>query len=161
MATHSGGRSQFRLSEWKKNSYTQVTFNQVTYICGIDDKKLRMRIHTLSCTEKRVHMGNIIFGSMVIGPWYCVRNIEPRYWVPSIGSIGLSKAKTIKRRRSFGKEIDSSIEYLMRSKIWNTGDWFMVHSWIWIKEEPKHYKMDKFYWWVKSQGLNSSIFVWF
>ena len=126
--------------------------------------KGRVCIYTHFHAWKSAYMWeSLFFGSMVFGPWYCVRSIEPRYWVPSIGSLWFwtmvwVRPKTIKRRRSFGKGWTQVFEYLMKSKIWNTGDWFMVHSWIWIKEEPEHKKMDKFYWWVKTQDLNSSIF---
>ena len=95
METHSDGRSQFRLSEWKKKRYTQLRLNQVMYTCGFDDKKARIRIHELSCKEKHVHVGKLIFGPWYLvlgiwtygfGPWYLVRSVEPRYWDPSIGS---------------------------------------------------------------------------
>ena len=69
----------------KEKRHTQVSFDEVAYTRGIADQKSRM--HALSWTEKRVHVGKLIFRSMVFGPWYCVRSIKPRYWVPSIGSL--------------------------------------------------------------------------
>ena len=72
--------------------YTRrFTIYKGVYTRRIADQKSRMHMHTLSCTEKRVHVGKLIFGSvvfrpMVFGPWYYVQSVEPRYWVPSIGS---------------------------------------------------------------------------
>ena len=96
MATHSDDRSQFRLSKWRKKRYTQVPLNQVTYTCKITDQKACIRMHTLSCKEKRVHVGKIIFGPWYLvlgiwtygfGPWYLIRSVEPRYWVHRIDSL--------------------------------------------------------------------------
>jgi len=70
MATHFGNRSQFRLSEWRKNIYTQVHHDQSTYTCGLDVPKSCMRIYALSCKEKHVHVGELMFG-----PWYLVLGI--------------------------------------------------------------------------------------
>jgi len=135
---------------WSKvvYAYTCIFMHKITHSCG----KAYFQDH-----------GIWTYG---FGPWYCIWSIEPRFWVPSIGSLWFwtmvwVRPKTIKRRRSFGKGIDLRIEYLMKSKICNIGDRFMVYNWIWIKEEPEHKKTDKFYWWIKTQVLNSSIFVWF
>jgi len=89
MAIHSNERSLFRLSEWKKNIYTQVTLNQVAYTCGIADQKSRTSIHALSCMKKRVHVGKIIFGSMVFGPMVLDLGIASEISNPGIGSLAL------------------------------------------------------------------------
>ena len=41
-----------------------------TYSRGIADQKSRMRMHELSCTEKRVHVGKLIFGSVYLDLWF-------------------------------------------------------------------------------------------
>jgi len=48
----------------------QVPLNKIVYTCGITDQKDRIRMHALSCKEKHVHVGNLMFG-----PWYLVRHI--------------------------------------------------------------------------------------
>jgi len=96
MATHSDCRSQFRLLEWKKNSYKQFPLNQATYTHGIIDQKVHMHIHTLSCTKKCVHVGKLIFSPWYLvlgiwtygfGPWYLVWSVEPKYLVQGIDSL--------------------------------------------------------------------------
>jgi len=71
----------------------QVPLNQVVYTHGITDQKVRIHMHALSCKEKRVRVGKLIFGSWYLilgiwtygfGPWYLVRSVEPRYWVHGI-----------------------------------------------------------------------------
>ena len=95
----------------KKIRYTQVPLNQVTYTCRIADQKARIRMHALSCKEKHVHVGKLIFGPWYLvlgiwtygfGPWYLV-------WLHSIDSLWfwtmvLGKAENNKRgKRSLGK----------------------------------------------------------
>ena len=44
--------------------YTRrLTIYKDVYTRGIADQKSRMRMHAHSCTEKRVHVGKLIFGS--------------------------------------------------------------------------------------------------
>jgi len=62
-------------------------FDKVAYTRRITEQKSRMRMHALSCRGKHVHVGKLIFTTMVFGPWYCIQSIEPRFWVPSIGSL--------------------------------------------------------------------------
>jgi hypothetical protein len=42
-----------------KEIYTQVHLDEDAYTRGLDVSKARMRIHALSCKEKRVHVGNL------------------------------------------------------------------------------------------------------
>ena len=63
-------------------------------------------MHALSCKEKHVHEGKLVFSPWYLvlgirtygfGPWYLVLCVEPRYWVLSFGykwfwTMVLSKA---------------------------------------------------------------------
>jgi len=51
----------------KEKIYTQVHLDEDAYTRGLDVTKVRMRVHTLSRKEKRVHVGELTFG-----PWYLV-----------------------------------------------------------------------------------------
>ena len=71
----------------------QVHLNQVAYTCGFDDQKVRICMHALSCKEKHVHVGKLIFGPWYLvlriwtygfGPWSLVQSVEPLYWVHGI-----------------------------------------------------------------------------
>ena len=68
----------------------QVHHDQAAYTRGLDVPKTRMRIHTLSHKDRRVHVGKLSFGLWYlvhgIGPWYLVRSVDPRYWVQGIVS---------------------------------------------------------------------------
>ena len=53
-------------------------------------------MHALSCKEKRVHVGKLIFGPWYLvlgiwthgfGPWYLIQCVEPKYWVHGIDSL--------------------------------------------------------------------------
>jgi len=46
----------------KEKSYTQFHLDKVAYTRGLDISKAHMRIHALSCKEKRVHVGKLTFG---------------------------------------------------------------------------------------------------
>ena len=48
-----------------------------------------MRIHAFSCTEKRVHVGKLIFGFEVFRPMVLVLGIAFEVLNPGIGSIVL------------------------------------------------------------------------
>ena len=79
MATLSGDRSQFQILvqafRMKKKIYTQVHLDEGAYTHGLDVTKSRMRIHALSCKEKRVYVGELTFGL-----WYLVLDIRPMVW---------------------------------------------------------------------------------
>ena len=47
----------------KEKIYTQVHLDKDTYTRGLDVTKAHMRIHTLSCKEKCIYVGELIFGS--------------------------------------------------------------------------------------------------
>jgi len=51
----------------KEKIYTQVHLDEDVDTRGLDVPKARMHIHTLSCKEKHVHVGELTFG-----PWYLV-----------------------------------------------------------------------------------------
>ena len=70
METHSGDRLQFRFLEWKKNVYTQVHHDEDAYTWGFVVQKSRICRHALSCKEKCIHVGELIFG-----PCYLVLGI--------------------------------------------------------------------------------------
>jgi len=83
------------LQKWKKNIYTQVHLDEAAYTRRLDVWKMRMCIHALSCKEKHVHVGELIFGPWYLvfgiwtygfGPWYLVGCVDPKYWVHGIGS---------------------------------------------------------------------------
>ena len=59
------------------------------YTRGIADQKSRMRIHALSCMEKHVHVGKLIFWSMVFRPMVLVLGIASEVLNPGIGSLVL------------------------------------------------------------------------
>ena len=69
--------------------YRRFTIYKGTYTRGIVDQKSCIRMHALSCTEKRVHVGKIIFGSMVFRPMVLVLGILSEVLNPSIGSLVL------------------------------------------------------------------------
>jgi len=48
-----------------------------------------MHMHALSCMEKRVHVGNIIFGFVVFRPMVLVLGIASEVLNPGIGSLTL------------------------------------------------------------------------
>ena len=73
----------------KEKRYTQVPLNQVAYTRGIADQKVRMRMHALSCTKKRVHVGKLIFGSVVFRPMVLVLGIVFEVFNPGIESLVL------------------------------------------------------------------------
>ena len=73
----------------KEKRYTQVPLNQIAYTGGIADQKSHMCMHTLSCTEKRVHVGKLIFGSVVFRPMALVLGIASEVLNPGIGSLVL------------------------------------------------------------------------
>ena len=54
----------------KEKVYTQVHLDQNVYTRGLDVPKARMRIHALSHKEKRVHVGELMFWSVVFSPRY-------------------------------------------------------------------------------------------
>ena len=76
-------------------AYTRRLYSQVfwvyknAYTRGIVDQKSRMRMHALPCTEKRVHVGKLIFGSVVFRPMFLVRGIASKVLNPGIGSLVL------------------------------------------------------------------------
>ena len=79
----------------KEKTYTQVHLDEDAYTHGLYISKARMRIHTLSCKEKHVHVGKLSFGPLYlvpcilihgIGPRYLVRSVDARYLVQSIVS---------------------------------------------------------------------------
>ena len=134
MATHSKDRSQFRLSEWNKTRYTQVPLNKITYTHGITDQKEHIRMHALSCKEKRIRFGNLMFGPWYLvrhiwtygfGPWYCIQSVEPMYWVPSIGSLWFWTMVWV-RPKSIKREVD----HLARDK---------PNYWISYEEQDREY----------------------
>ena len=63
----------------KEKTYTQVHLDKDAYTRELDVPKARMRIHALSRKEKRIHVGELMFG-----PWYLVRSVDPKYWVHGI-----------------------------------------------------------------------------
>ena len=67
----------------------QVSSDEVVYTRGIAYQKSRRHMHALSCTEKHVHVGNLIFGSMVFRPMVFVLGIASKVLNPSIGSLVL------------------------------------------------------------------------
>jgi len=69
--------------------YTQVSFDEVAYTHGIAVQKLHMRMHALSCTEKRLHVGKLIFRCMVFGPMVLDLGIASEILNPGIGSLVL------------------------------------------------------------------------
>ena len=48
-----------------------------------------MRMHALSCTEKHVHVGKVIFGYVVFRPMVLVLSIVSEVLNPGIGSLVL------------------------------------------------------------------------
>ena len=48
-----------------------------------------MRMHALSCTDKRIHVGKLIFGSVVFRPMVLVLGIASEVLNPGIGSLVL------------------------------------------------------------------------
>ncbi|MCY6488212.1 hypothetical protein, partial [Actinobacillus pleuropneumoniae] len=74
----------------RKYIYTQVHRDRAAYTRGLVIEKTRMRIHALSCKEKRVHVGKLGFGPWYldhgIGPRYLIQRVDPRYLVQGIGS---------------------------------------------------------------------------
>ena len=48
----------------KEILYTQVNLAEDAYTRGLVVSKVRVRIHALSCKEKRVYVGELTFG-----PW--------------------------------------------------------------------------------------------
>ena len=64
----------------------RFTICKGVYTCRIADQKSRMCMHTLSCKEKRVHVGKLIFGSVVFRPMVLVLGIASEVLNPSIGS---------------------------------------------------------------------------
>jgi len=70
--------------------YTRrFTIYKGTYTRGIADQKSHMRMHALSCTERYVHVGKLIFGSMVFRPMVLVLGIASEVLNPGIGSLVL------------------------------------------------------------------------
>ena len=70
--------------------YTRrFTIYKDTYTRGIDDQKSRMSMHALSCMEKCVHVGKLIFGSVVFRPMVLVLGIVSEVLNPGIGSLVL------------------------------------------------------------------------
>jgi len=68
--------------------YTRrFTIYKGVYTHGIADKKSRMHMHSLSCTEKCVHVGKLIFGSMVFRPMVLDLGIASEVLNPGIGSL--------------------------------------------------------------------------
>jgi len=74
----------------------QVPLNQVAYTRGIYVQNVCIHMHALSCKEKHVHVGRLIFGPWYLvlgiwtygfGPWYLVRSVEPKYWIHGIDSL--------------------------------------------------------------------------
>jgi len=48
-----------------------------------------MRMHTISCTEKHIHLGKLIFGSVVFRPMILVLGIASEVLNPGIRSLVL------------------------------------------------------------------------
>ena len=62
MATLSSGQILVQAFRMKEKSYTQVHLDKVSYTRGLDVSKVRMRIHALSCKERRLYVGKLTFG---------------------------------------------------------------------------------------------------
>ena len=75
-----------RVLEQRKRRYTQVPVDQTVYTREFSDQKARMRIHSLSCTEKRVQFGNLGFWSLVFGLMVLDHGISFEVLNLSIGS---------------------------------------------------------------------------
>jgi len=70
--------------------YTRrFTIYRGAYTCGIADQKSCMRMHTLSCIEKRIHVGKLIFGSVVFRPMVLDLGIASEVMNLGIGSLVL------------------------------------------------------------------------
>ena len=68
--------------------YTRrFTIYKDAYTRGIANQESRMRMHVLSCTEKLVHVGKLIFGSVVFRPMVLVLSIASEVLNPGIGSL--------------------------------------------------------------------------
>ena len=65
------------------------TIYKGVYTREIADQKSRMRMHALSCTEKCIHVGKLIFGSVVFRPMVLVLGIASEVLNPGIGSLVL------------------------------------------------------------------------
>ena len=70
--------------------YTRrFTIYKGAYTREISDQKSRMCMHALSCTEKRIHVGKLIFGSVVFRPMVLDLGIPSEVLNPGIGSLVL------------------------------------------------------------------------
>ena len=65
----------------------QVSFDKVAYTRGIADQKSRIRMHALSCTKNHVHVGKLIFRSMVFETMVLDLGIASEVLNPGIGSL--------------------------------------------------------------------------
>ena len=88
----------------------QVPLNQGVYTRMLNDQKAHIHLHALSCKEKHVRVGKLIFGPWYLvlgiwtygfGPWYLVKSVDPRYWALGIVYYGFGpwycgRPKTIK-----------------------------------------------------------------
>ena len=73
----------------KEILYTQVLLAEDAYTRGLYVQKSCMRIHALSCTEKRVHVGKFIFRPVVFIPMVLDLGITSEVLNPGIGSLVL------------------------------------------------------------------------
>ena len=69
--------------------YTQVHYIQGRVYMRDADQKSCMHMHALSCTERCVHVGKLIFGSVVFRPMVLVLGIASEVLNPGIGSLVL------------------------------------------------------------------------
>ena len=67
----------------------RFTIYKDVYTRGIADQKSRMCMHALSCMEKHVHVGRLIFGFVVFRPMVLVLGILFEVLNPGIGSLVL------------------------------------------------------------------------
>ena len=78
-----------RFAIYKVGYTRRFTIYKGVYTCGIADQKSRMRMHAISCTENRVHVGKLIFGYVVFRPMVLDLGIVTEVLNPSIGSLVL------------------------------------------------------------------------
>ena len=67
----------------------QVSFDEVAYTREIADQKLHMNMHTLSCMQKRIHVGKLLFRTMVFGPMVLDLGIAFKLLNQGFGSLVL------------------------------------------------------------------------
>ena len=72
---------------YTRRLYMQVHIYKEAYTHGISDQKSRMHMHTLSCMENCIHVGRLIFGSVVFRPMVLNLGISSEVLNPGIGSL--------------------------------------------------------------------------